>query len=241
MNIAVILAGGIGTRMGADRPKQFLEVLGKPVIQYTLETFQRHPGVDAIEIVSIASHIEYMRELVNGAGISKAKYICKGGSTFQESVMRGIESLKGKASNDDVILIHYGASPFTSDAVISDAIRVCREKGNASPAAPMPYLTARRTDGEKTTEWLDRDLVMRLNTPQALRYGYAVDLYERAARDGWLDRVDPHTVSLMLAMGEPVYFSLDESTNIKITTPGDLRLFEGWVLAGKRHAGEGAE
>lgn len=140
-----------------------------------------------------------------------------------------------------MILIHYGAPPFTSEAVISDAIRICSEKRNASPAAPMPYLTARRTDGEKTTEWLDRDLVMRLNTPQALRYGYAVDLCERVTRDGWLDRVDPHTVLFMLAMGEPVYFSLDESANIKITTPGDLCLFEGWVLAGRRHAREGVE
>ncbi|MBM6786603.1 2-C-methyl-D-erythritol 4-phosphate cytidylyltransferase [Collinsella tanakaei] len=241
MNIAIILAGGTGSRMGADKPKQFIEVLGKPIIQYTLEAFQRHPEVDVIEVVCIASHVEYMRELVNGAGVSKAKYICEGGPTFQESVMRGIESLKGRASDDDVVLIHYGASPFTSETVISDAIRVCREKGNASPAAPMLYLTARRSDCEKTTEWLDRDLVMRLNTPQALRYGYAVDLYERATRDGWLDRVDPHTVSLMLAMGEPVYFSLDESANIKITTPSDLRLFEGWILAGKQHAEGGAE
>lgn len=93
MNIAIILAGGVGSRMGADRPKQFIEVLGKPVIRYTLKTFQRHPDVDAIEVVSIASHIEYMRKLVKSAGVYKVKYICEGGSTFQESAMRGIENL----------------------------------------------------------------------------------------------------------------------------------------------------
>ena len=238
MNIAMVLAGGVGSRVGADRPKQFIDILGKPVILYTLERFQAHPEVDCIEVVCIASHLAYMRDLVREAGLTKVKWICEGGETFQDSVINGVENLRTHASDDDVVLIHYGASPFTSEAVISDAIHVCLEKGNASPARSIPYLVAKRTDEEKTKEWLDRDQVMRLNSPQALRFGYAVDLYERARRQGYLDKTDPHTASLMLAMGEPIYYSLDESSNIKITDPDDLKLFEGWVLAGRARAND---
>lgn len=231
MNIAIVLAGGVGSRVGAGIPKQFIKVRGREVLSYTLERFDRHPEIDAIEVVCRTGYEGELTEIAERDGIDKLRWVAEGGETFQNSVMSGLCRIEGVASDDDIVLIHYGASPFTSDTVISDAIRVCRKKGNASPASPMPYLTARRTDAEGTTEWLDRDLVMRLNTPQALRFGYARDLYARAERDGWLDRVDPHTVSLMLAMGETVYFSLDESDNIKITTPQDLELFRGWVLA----------
>lgn len=231
MNVAIVLAGGIGSRVGADVPKQFIKVRGREVLSYTLERFDRHPEVDAIEVVCRAGYEKELASIVERDGIKKVRWVAEGGKTFQDSVISGLKHLEGEVSDNDVVLIHYGASPFTSFAVISDAIRVCREKGNASPASQMPYLMARRTDAEKTTEWLDRDFVMRLNTPQALLFGYARDLYRRAEEGGWLDRVDPHTVSLMLAMGEPVYFSLDEGDNIKITTPQDLDLFRGWVLA----------
>ena len=85
MNVAIILAGGVGSRVGADRPKQFIEVFGKPVIVYTVEAFQNHPEIDAVEIVCIKSHIEYMKELKQTYGLNKIKWITEGGKTFQES------------------------------------------------------------------------------------------------------------------------------------------------------------
>ena len=231
MNVAIILAGGVGTRTGFEVPKQFVEVLGRPMIAYTLDVFQGHPEVDAVEVVCLESHMGQMQGIVEAEGFSKVRWICAGGATFQDSVINGIEHLRGKISEDDQVLIHYGDSPMVSADIISDAIRVCSERGNASPAMSSVYLTAAREDGESTATFLDRDDVMVLNTPQALRFGYALWIYEEGRRRGLLDTVDPHTVPLMLAMGERVWFSKSSTMNIKLTEREDFLLFEGWLLA----------
>ena len=97
-------------------------------------------------------------------------------------------------------------------------------------------------DGESTTEFLDRDQIMVFNSPQALRYGYAKWVYAEGKRRGLIEKVEPHTTSLMLALGERVWFSKGLTSNIKITTPEDLRMFEGWVLYERVHAvGKGGD
>lgn len=237
MNIAIILAGGVGSRVGADIPKQFINILGRPVLAYTIERFERHPQVDAIEIVCRKGYEDELKVLVEREGFKKIKWVAQGGETFQDSVRSGIDNLAGKISDDDQILIHYGASPFVGDDIISDAIRVCAEHGNASPAHSQVYLAATRNDGIGTSEFVDRDQVMCLNSPQAIRYGYARWIYEEGERRGLLGKVEPHTTSLMFALNETVYFSKGSTANIKITTADDLKLFEGWVLA-ERHQRE---
>ena len=107
MNVPIILAGGVGSRVGADRPKQFIEVLGKPILVYTIEAFQNHPEIDAIEVVCIESHMDYLRELVEEYNLDKVKWITKGGVDFQHSVINGVNNLKGKLDDDDIVLVHY--------------------------------------------------------------------------------------------------------------------------------------
>ncbi len=240
-NIAIILAGGRGTRVGAEVPKQFIEVLGRPVLSYTIERFQRHPEVDAIEVVCRDGWRGELDRICADGGFDKVRWVAPGGATFQDSVMSGLDHLAGKVSDNDQVLIHYGASPFVSDEVISDAIRVCALHGNASPAHSQVYLAATIGDGQSTTEFLDRDRIMVFNSPQALRYGYAKWVYAEGKRRGLIDKVEPHTTSLMLAMGERVWFSKGSTSNIKITTPDDLRMFEGWVLYEREHAHDGGE
>lgn len=237
MNVAVVLAGGEGTRVGAGVPKQFVRVLGREVLSWTLERFERHPEVDAVEVVCRGGWEGALARIVERDGARKVRWVAEGGATFQESVAAGLARLEGELSDDDTVLVHYGASPFVGDDVISDALRVCAERGNASPARALTSLAAGRGDGASSTEFVDRDRVVCLNSPQALRFGYARWLYAEGERRGLLGTVDPHTTSLMLAMGEPVYFSRDSSSNIKITTADDLRLFEGWLLAGGRDGG----
>lgn len=233
MNVAIILAGGRGTRVGADVPKQFIEVLGRPVLSYTIERFQNHPEIDAIEVVCRKGYEDELRRICERGGFSKVCWTAEGGSTFQDSVMNGLAGLEGRIGDDDQVLIHYGASPFVSDEEISDAIRVCSAHGNASPAHSQVYLAASRGDGEGTDTFVDRDEVMCLNSPQALRFGYAKWLYDQGRAKGLLDTVEPHTTSLMFALGERVWFSKGSTANIKITTRDDLRLFEGWVLTAR--------
>ena len=131
MNVAVILAGGVGSRVGANRPKQFIEVLGKPVLAYTIEVFQNHQEIDAVEVVCHKSWKDYLNAMVEEYGLDKVKWVTDGGDTFQESVLNGINYLSDKISREDMVLVHFGASPFIKEDIITDCIRVCKEKGNA--------------------------------------------------------------------------------------------------------------
>ncbi len=238
MNIAVILAGGVGSRVGAGMPKQFVKILGKPVIVYTIEAFQKHEDIDAIEVVCVKSHIDYMKELVDTYGLSKVKWITEGGADFQGSVLNGINNLQDKCSEDDIVLVHFGASPFVEGDIIADAVRVCRIKGNAISTTPFYLLSGVKDDDEKTTKWIDRDTIACMNSPHAFRYGYIRDIYKRAVETGVIKEVEPHTTTLMYKMGETIYFSKGSQSNIKITTKEDLDLFEGYVLMKQRHAQE---
>ena len=238
MNIAVILAGGVGSRVGAGMPKQFVKILGKPVIVYTIEAFQKHEDIDAIEVVCVKSHIDYMKELVDTYGLSKVKWVTEGGADFQGSVLNGINNLQDKCSEDDIVLVHFGASPFVEGDIIADAVRVCKIKGNAISTTPFYLLSGVKDDDEKTTKWIDRDTIACMNSPHAFRYGYIRDIYKRAVETGVIKEVEPHTTTLMYKMGETIYFSKGSQSNIKITTKEDLDLFEGYVLMKQRHAQE---
>lgn len=233
MNIAVILAGGIGSRVGADVPKQFIEVFGKPILAYTIECFEKHCEIDAIEIVCIETYVDYMKDLVKKYSLSKVKWIVKGGNTFQESVLKGIEGLQGKVCDEDVVLVHFSASPFVSDEIISDSIRVCNQKGNAISTTPFYLLSGIKDDECQSSKWIDRETIACMSTPHTFKYGFISELYEEAVESGVINEVEPHTTTLMYKMGRPIYFSKGSQTNIKITTKEDLDLFEAYVLRKK--------
>ncbi len=237
MIVAMILAGGVGSRVGAAIPKQFVVVEGREVLAYTLERFDKHPQIGAIQVVCREGYESQVEAMVARDGLQKVRWMTPGGETFQDSVRAGLAGLEGQIADDDLVLVHYGASPFVSNAIISDAIAQAQLHGNACPAMRQVYLASTPGDGTSTDTFLDRDEVMCLNAPHALRFGKARSIYEEGERQGLLETVDPHTVSLMFALGERVWFSQDSTANIKITTADDLRLFEGWVKAGFFQAG----
>lgn len=237
MNVAVILAGGIGSRVGANRPKQFIEILGKPVLVYTIEVFQNHPEIDAIEVVCHKLWKDYLNEIVDTYSLDKVKWVTDGGETFQESVLNGINYLNGKISREDMVLVHFGASPFIKEDIISDCIRVCREKGNAISATDYFLLSGEKNsrksvdDPENYTDvYIDRDTVACMNSPHAFKYGFIKDMYDEAIETGVINKVEPHTTSLMYKMGKKIYFAKGSQTNVKITRKEDLNLFEGYVM-----------
>lgn len=237
MNVAVILAGGVGSRVGADRPKQFIEVLGKPVLAYTIEEFQKHSEIDAIEVVCHKSWKAYLNEMVKKYGLDKVKWVADGGETFQESVLNGINYLEDKISREDMILVHFGASPFIQDYIITDCIRVCKEKGNAISTIDYFLLSGVKhstmsvnAPENYTEEYIDRDTVACMNSPHAFNYGFIKDIYDEAIETGVINEVEPHTTTLMYKMGKRIYFAKGSQTNIKITQKEDLDLFEGYVM-----------
>jgi len=230
MNIAVMLAGGVGSRLGAGKPKQFVEVLGKPVLVYTIDAFQKHDEIDAIEVVCVKSHIDYLKEVVEKYNLTKVKWITEGGADFQGSVLNGINNLADKCGADDIVLVHFGASPFIEGDIISDAIKVCKEKDNAISTTPFYVLSGIKDNNEKSSKWIDRDTIACMSSPHAFKYGFVKQLYEDAISTGAINKVEPHTTTLMYKMGKTIYFSKGSQANIKITTKEDLDLFEGYVL-----------
>ena len=245
MNVALILAGGVGTRLGAKIPKQFIEVLGKPVLAYTIGAFERHPEIDAVLVVCVKPYIEYMWEIKEKYELTKVQWITEGGDTFQGSVLNGINYLEDKINKEDIVLIHFGASPFITNDIISDCIRVCKEKGNAISTTDFYLLSGKKKMNESviepdnyTDEYINRDTVAIMNTPHAFKYGFVADMYKEAIESGVIDTVEPHTTTLMYAMRKPIYFALGSQNNIKITRKEDLELFEGYLLEQQRKSKE---
>ena len=136
MVVAVILAAGSGVRMGKEIPKQFLNVNDKPVLLYTLEGFQRHPEIDAIEVVCLAGWEDTLKEYAREYGITKLKWITTGGSTGQESIRNGVYNLEGALGDDDIAIVHDGIRPMVDSSVLSDILRVCRLHGNGVTSTP---------------------------------------------------------------------------------------------------------
>ena len=232
MVTAMILAGGVGSRVGADRPKQFVEVLGKPILEYTVEIFQNHPEVNAIEIVCHKAWKQYLQDMVKKYKLTKVKWIADGGSTFQESVMNGMNYLRDKISANDYVMIQYGAAPFTSEKIVSDVIRVMKTHGSAITATPC-YQLLGSNDGNESHHWVNRDNYIQIACPYGFQYGYLLDIYRRAEEQKLLEKIEPHTTSLMYALGDTLYQAYGDQTNIKITTKEDLELFEGYTLLKK--------
>ncbi len=242
MNIAVILAGGVGSRVGAGIPKQFIEILGKPILAYSIEPFEKHHQIDAILVVCVDSHINYIHEIKEKYGFSKLKWVTKGGDTFQGSVLNGVRFLADKVDKDDTVLFHFGASPMIKSEIITDVIRVCKEKGtNAISTTDYLLLSGKKnretsvSDPENyTDEYINRDTIAVMNTPHAFQYEFISEIYEEAIETGVIDTVEPHTTTLMYAMGKKIHFAKGSQDNIKITTKEDLEFFEGYVLEQER-------
>lgn len=235
MNIALILAGGCGSRTAQDIPKQFMNLYEKPLIIYTLENFEKHPEIDGIVVVCLDGWHEVLRAYAGQYGISKLKKIVSGGADGQESTQKGLEALSDLCTAEDVVLVHDGIRPFITEEVITDAITKCRQKGSGLSAVRCQETIVRTDDGAVGAENIDRREIMRVQTPQAYKYGKAIWAYEEAQRRGIKGEVYINT--LMLHLGETVHFSKGTERNVKITTADDLELFkallkmerDGWI------------
>lgn len=232
MNYLLLMAGGVGNRVGAGIPKQFVEVLGKPVIAYTMKTFQDHPEIDGIELVCVKGYEEILRKIAEENGITKVLKIVEGGADYEHSIINGVNGFDGIAKPDDVIQIHWAASPFVSEDIISDNIRVCKEKGNAISACKA-FVLYGKNDGDHADSVLDRETFMSMTAPHSFLFKNIKNMYDETERKHLFDYIEPHTTNIMAELHIPIYFSKGNQTNIKITTKEDLELFEGFVLAKK--------
>lgn len=224
MNVAIILAGGSGSRTAQDIPKQFINIYDKPLIIYTLENFERHPDIDGILVVCLEGWHEILKAYAMQYKITKLKWIIQGGKDGQESTRRGIEALKDVCREDDIVLIHDSIRPYLIDEVITDAITMCKKHGSGLSAIRCQETMVKTRDGISGSEDIHRSQIMRVQTPQAYLYGKALWGYEEAEKRGITGEVYINT--LMIHLGQEVYFSKGSERNIKITRAEDIEVFK---------------
>ncbi len=229
MNVALIIAGGVGARMHQDIPKQFITVNEKPVIVYTLEAFQKHVEIDAIAVVCISGWENVLTAYANQFNITKLKYIIPGGENGQGSIRNGVYELEKHFGQDDIVLIHDAIRPMVSAEIISDCIVTAKQKGSAIAAIPCAEAMLQTEDGDISTGSYPRANLRRTQTPQGFSIGKICDLHRRALECGITNSVASCT--LMIEMGEQVYFSAGSEKNIKLTTVEDIDIFKALLLA----------
>lgn len=234
MNIAIIIAGGVGSRMGANIPKQFLKIGNKHVLAYTIESFQNHPLIDAIEVVCIDGWKEVVWAYKEKYGFTKLQWIVNGGATGQESIRNGVFNLEGKAAKDDNIIIHDGIRPLVEEFVLDELIKVCNQYGNAVTSMPYNEQIFLMDDEISTIKYIPRETLRRVATPQAYKY----DLIDKKYHEAFDKQIgifgSSYTNTMMVELGVRLYFSKGSDRNIKLTTPGDLEIFKA-MMEGKKN------
>lgn len=231
MNIALILAGGKGTRTEQDVPKQFFSVYEKPIILYTLQAFERHPDIDGIIVSCLDGWQEILWAYAREEKITKLRWVVPGGKNGQASARLALEALEGVCKDDDIVIIHDAVRPMISAEIISDCIAKAHLYGSGLAAVPCHETIFETKDKVKSCTNIDRENIMRVQTPQAYRYSRVLWAHQEAVRRGIDNAV--YTNTLMLELGEELYFSKGSNKNLKITTIEDVDIFKAIYVTEK--------
>uniref|UniRef100_A0AB33JE50 2-C-methyl-D-erythritol 4-phosphate cytidylyltransferase n=2 Tax=unclassified Prevotella TaxID=2638335 RepID=A0AB33JE50_9BACT len=227
MNIAVIFAGGSGLRMHTkSRPKQFLELNGKPIIIYTLELFDNHPEIDAIVVACIESWIPFLEKQLRKFEINKVVKVVPGGKTGQDSIYQGLKAAREIAQGEATVLIHDGVRPLITEQTITDNLRKVAECGSCITCIPATetFIVRQADDSLEIPSRAD-SLIAR--APQSFRLSEILTAHERAIAEGQHDFIDSCT--MMSHYGYRLGTVIGPMENIKITTPTDFFVFRAMV------------
>lgn len=229
MVTAIILAGGTGQRMGVKGlPKQFLKLYGKPIICYTLETFENCKNVDSIIIPCNAAWVSHMEKLVEEYHFTKVHKIVDGGKDRQSSIQTGLQAIEAPGE-DDVVLIHDGVRPLLKEEIIEENIKTAREKGNAMTVRPnIETVVITTSDSAMDADFKQRDITYTLTSPQTFKTRELIETYKNVAGDLELARL-PDTSLLYARLGRPIYLVRDENMNLKITKPEDFYYLRSYL------------
>jgi 2-C-methyl-D-erythritol 4-phosphate cytidylyltransferase len=227
--IALITAAGVGSRVGQDIPKQFLNVYDKPIIMYTLDCFQKHPEIDAIVVVCLKGWENVLEAYIKQFNIDKVVDIVPGGETGFESIIRGTNAIKKKFKGEDIVVVHDGTRASLSADIISNNLAICIEKGNAITAIPCVEALAYSEEGNESTKEISRDYVYRTQTPHSFRLKDLCEMHKEAKKQGITNVVA--MCSLKVRLGGKIYFSPGSEKNFKITTLDDIEMFKALLKA----------
>lgn len=232
-NIAIIIAGGSGHRMGQDIPKQFINVYDKPIIIYTLESFQKHPMVDEIEVVCIEGWEQILWAYAKQFGIDKLKWIVPGGNSGQESIRNGVYNLQGKCKNGDIVIIHDGVRPLVDGEILTDVIRTAQKYGNGVTSRPVneQVFLVNEKDDTTTSAYIQREKLRIVATPQAYEFSNLFARYKEAFEKGIGIHGSSYTNTMMVELGETLHLASGSDRNIKLTTKDNLEIFKATLTA----------
>lgn len=231
MNIAIILAGGSGTRMGSDVPKQFIDIYGKPLIIHTIEAFDINPNIDYIEVICKKEFQEDLTIWIRKYGISKVKWIVDGGNTRQESVYNGINNLSDFCSDEDILVIHDAARPLISQRIIDENIQSAKINKAVDTVIPTTDTIIRSIDGSAIEEVPVRRELYLGQTPQSFEYALIKKAHEEAKKENNLNATDD--CQLVLKIGNKVSLVKGDKLNFKVTTFEDLLILKSVIKLGK--------
>ncbi|MCL2597333.1 MAG: 2-C-methyl-D-erythritol 4-phosphate cytidylyltransferase [Paludibacter sp.] len=222
-NIAIIFAGGSGSRMNTrSKPKQFLELHGKPIIIYTLEIFEKHPEIDGMVVVCIEDWILYLQKLLKRFEITKVVEIVPGGATGQESIYNGLSSAVKHYPQNSLVLIHDGVRPLIYDTTISDNIAAAKKFGSSITCVPTTEtLVIVNDDNSLNIPPRSKSLLAR--APQTYILSEIWEAHQKARAEGINNFIDSCT--MMNYYGKKLHTIMGPAENIKITTSSDYYIF----------------
>ena len=234
MNIALVIAGGSGNRMGQDIPKQFIHIDGAPVIIWTMKAFEIHPDIDSIAVVCLKGWETVLKSYANQFGITKLKWIFPGGKTGMESIHNGIYGLKEAGISDDsLVLIHDSVRPLLSQDIISSNIAICNTYGYAITGIQCREAILESDDGFTSTTSIPRESLVRTQTPQTFRLGIIIQVHEEAKAKGISNSVSSCTLIADLGTSRTMHIVPGSEKNIKITTVEDIEIIKALMHSSK--------
>lgn len=228
-NIAIVFAGGTGTRMNTkSKPKQFLELHGKPILVYTLEEFNKHQEIDGIILVVLKEWIDYCKALVSKFGLYKVKEILAGGATAIESQRNGLRKACELYDKDSIVLIHDGVRPLIDAETISKNIESVKKNGTAITTTPAIETITISKENNKVGQIIERSKVQMAKAPQSFMLGELWEVHCKAENE---NKVFIDSASMMQYYGYSLFTVEGKPENIKITTPNDFYTFRALVDA----------
>lgn len=230
-NIAILTAGGIGSRTHQDIPKQFINVNNKPIIIYTLEAFQQHPNIDEICVVILEGWDQILRAYAKQFNITKLKYVVTGGETGQQSIFNGLKAIRDNHNDDDIVMIHDGNRPMVGQDLITDNLVKQKKYGSAVATIPCTEVVFVSENKKDSMQSIPRENLQRTQTPHSY---YLKDLWNahiEAQQKGIVNTAA--SCSLMEVLGKKTYFSKGSEKNLKITTVEDIEIFKALLAAKK--------